>query len=283
VDLAGHTGNNRLLAFRYRPAPVQITYLGYCNTTGLPAMQYRITDEWADPPGQEAFHTEELVRLPGGFLCYQPPAGAPPVADAPAARAGFITFGSFNIASKTTPEVVALWARILHAVPESRLILKNRSTRDQDTRDRYYALFQQHGIERERIDQISWLADHDAHLGLYSRIDIGLDTFPYNGTTTTCEALWMGVPVITLCGDRHAARVGVSLLTRLGLTELIAKTPDDYLQIARRLSQDPHTLSELRHSLRGRMQASTLGDAVAFTRELEDTYRGLWGRWCAKA
>ena len=280
VDLAGHTGSNRLLAFRYRPAPVQVTYLGYCNTTGLPAVQYRLTDSWADPPGQERFHTEELVRLPSGFLCYLPPKDSPPVADAPAAHAGFITFGSFNIASKTTPEVVELWARLMHAVPESRLILKNRSTRDQETRDHYYALFQQHGIVRERIDQISWLHDHDAHLGLYSRIDIGLDTFPYNGTTTTCEALWMGVPVIALAGERHAARVGVSLLTRLGLEDLIARTPEDYIEIARRLSHDPHKLSELRHSLRGRIQASTLGDGAAFTRELEDVYREMWRRWC---
>jgi predicted O-linked N-acetylglucosamine transferase (SPINDLY family) len=282
VDLAGHTAHNRLMAFACRPAPVQLSYIGYANTTGLPAMGYRITDQWADPPGQEQFHTEQLVRLPHGFLCYLPPANAPPVADAPAARAGFVTFGSFNIISKTSPAVVALWARLMHAVPNSRLVMKNRATRDAATRERYYAQFQQHGIARERIDLIAWLHEHDAHLGLYSRIDIGLDTFPYNGTTTTCEALWMGVPVVTLAGNRHAARVGVSLLTRIGLTELIADSPDDYIRIAQRLSQDPKHLSELRHGLRTRIQASTLGDAPAFTRELEDAYRELWRRWCKK-
>jgi len=280
VDLAGHTAHNRIMAFAYRPAPVQISYIGYANTTGLPAMDYRITDQWADPPGQERYHTEQLVRLPHGFLCYLPPANAPPVADAPAARAGFVTFGSFNIISKTTPEVVALWARLMHAVPNSRLVMKNRSTRDAATRERYYAQFQEHGIARERIDLIAWLHEHDAHLGLYSRIDIGLDTFPYNGTTTTCEALWMGVPVIALAGNRHAARVGMSLLTRIGLTELIADSPDDYIRIAQRLSRNPQLLSELRHGLRARIQSSTLGDAAAFTRELEDAYRESWRWWC---
>lgn len=282
VDLAGHTGNNRLLAFAYRPAPVQITYLGYCNTTGLPAVQYRLTDEWADPPGQEQFNTEELVRLPRGFLTHLPPANLPPVSDSPASTLGHITFGSFNIIAKTTPEVVTLWTDILKAIPDARLIMKNRSMRDADTRDRYYQMFQERGIARERVDLIGWLPEHDSHLALYSRIDIGLDTFPYNGTTTTCEALWMGVPVICLAGDRHAARVGVSLLSRLGLTELIAETPQDYLELARRLSKDIPHLTELRHSLRARILASTLGDGAAFTRELEKTYRDLWRRRCDK-
>jgi predicted O-linked N-acetylglucosamine transferase (SPINDLY family) len=280
VDLAGHTANNRIRAFAYQPAPVQVTYLGYANTTGMAAIQYRLTDQWADPPGQEQFFTEELIRLPHGFLCYAPPADAPAVADTPAQTSGHLTLGSFNVLAKTTPQVVAFWAELLKALPDAHLLLKSRALADDGTRDRYYRQFSEHGIARERLELIGWTASRQEHLALYSRIDLGLDTFPYNGTTTTCEALWMGVPVIALAGDRHAARVGVSLLTRLGLTELIADSPDDYIRIAQRLSQDPKHLSELRHGLRARIQASTLGDAAAFTRELEDAYRKLWRRWC---
>ena len=280
VDLAGHTANNRIRAFAYQPAPVQITYLGYANTTGMPAMHYRLSDQWADPPGQEPVYTEELIRLPRGFLSYTPPKDAPAVTDTPAQKNGHLTLGSFNVLAKTTPQVVAFWAELLKTLPDAHLLLKSRALADAATRERYFQQFTTHGIAPERLELIGWTATRQEHLALYARIDIGLDTFPYNGTTTTCEALWMGVPVIALAGDRHAARVGVSLLTRLGLPELIAQTPQDYIDIARRLSQDPHMLSALRHSLRGRIQASTLGDGVAFTRELEDAYRQLWRRWC---
>jgi len=224
-----------------------------------------------------------LVRLPRGFLCYTPPKDAPAVTDTPIQNNGHLTLGSFNVLAKTTPQVVAFWSELLKALPEARLLLKSRALADAATRERYFQQFTAHGIAPERLELIGWTASRQEHLALYSRIDLGLDTFPYNGTTTTCEALWMGVPVIALAGDRHAARVGVSLLTRLGLTELIAQTPQDYIEIARRLRQDPRKLSELRHGLRARIQASTLGDAPAFTRELENTYRGLWRRWCTKA
>ncbi len=280
VDLAGHTANSRLMAFATHPAPVQISYLGYANTTCLPAMAYRLTDEWADPLGQEPFHSEELVRLPSGFLCYAPSQDAPAVAPPPSLANGHITFGSFNNLAKINPEVVALWARLLQAEPTARLIIKNGSLRDPGTRVRYSELIARHGIDRERVDLAPWTPAVRDHLAAYAGTDIGLDTFPYNGTTTTCEALWMGVPVIALAGDRHAARVGVSLLTRLGLSELIADSPDDYIRIARRLGQDPKHLSDLRNSLRARIRASTLGDGAAFTRELEDAYRELWRRWC---
>jgi predicted O-linked N-acetylglucosamine transferase (SPINDLY family) len=283
VDLAGHTANSRLTAFTSRPAPVQIGYLGYPNTICSPAIAYRLTDAWADPPGQEQFHCEELIRLPRGFLCYAPSPDAPAVTPPPSLTNGHITFGSFNNLAKINTGVVALWARLLQAEPTARLVIKNGSLRDPATRERYHALFQQHGIARARVDLAAWTPAMRDHLAAHAGIDIGLDTFPYNGTTTTCEALWMGVPVVALAGDRHASRVGVSLLTRLGLTELIAETLEHYIRVAQYLSANPARLSELRHGLRARIQASTLCDGAAFTRELEDTYRELWRRWCENA
>ena len=281
VDLTGHTAHHRLRAFARRPAPVQITYLGYPNTTGLSAMDYRLTDAWADPPGQEAWHSEQLVRLAGGFLCYAPDeTGA--VGALPAHDAGHIRFGSFNNFSKLTPRTLDLWARLLHAVPDARLTLKNKSLRDAGAAARCTAEFASRGIGPDRLELIGWLPSTREHLTLYSRIDIGLDTFPYNGTTTTCEALWMGVPVIALEGDRHAARVGVSLLTRLGLEELIGRDEADYLDKAVRLAADRDRLAGLRVGLRARMLASGLCDGATFTRELEETYRKLWRGWCAK-
>ncbi len=283
VDLAGHTAHSRIMAFRYKPAPLQITWLGYPNTTGLPAMDYRLTDEWADPPGQEAFHTERLVRLPHGFLCYLPPADAPVVAALPAQTAGHVTFGSFNVLPKTTPQVVALWARILQALPDARLVLKNKFLGVGELREGCYAQFEQHGIARSRIEIVGRLPALEDHLALYGKIDIALDTFPYNGTTTTCEALWMGVPVVTLAGDRHAGRVGVSLLSRVGLTELIARTPEEYVKLAVELANDTGRLARLRAGLRERMENSSLCDAAGFTTDLEQAYREMWVAWCRES
>ncbi len=283
VDLAAHTANNRLTVFTHRPAPIQITYLGYPNTTGLSSIDYRLTDAWADPQGQEAFHAERLVRLPQGFLCYTPPDYAPEVAPPPVQANGVITFGSFNALQKTTPEVIAVWARLLHALPGARLVLKNRSwasgEQDRVSQEHYYRLFEHHGIERARVELISWLPSLADHLGVYGQIDIALDTFPYNGTTTTCEALWMGVPVVTLAGDRHAGRVGVSLLSRVGLAELIAETPEDYITLAMQLAGDTERLGRLRAGLRERMRDSPVCDGKTFTRALEDSYRTLWVKW----
>lgn len=279
VDLAGHTAANRLLAFARKPAPVQVTYLGYPNTTGLPAMDYRLTDTIADPPGQEVFHTERLVRLPDGFLCYQPPGHTPAVKPAPGLVTEYVTFGSFNNLAKIGEGVVALWSKLLHTAPKSRLILKNMSLRDEETRNRYLALFLNNGIASERIELIGWLPSKEDHLALYHRIDIALDTFPYNGTTTTCEALWMGVPVVVLSGNRHAGRVGMSLLTQVGLTGLIAQNPDDYVRIASTLATDLRRLAALRADLREQMATSPLCDGVSFTRELETAYREMWQRF----
>ncbi|MFP6742854.1 MAG: tetratricopeptide repeat protein [Alphaproteobacteria bacterium] len=284
VDLAGHTANNRLLVFARKPAPVQVSYIGYPNTTGLSAMDYRLTDDIADPEGPgDALHSERLTRLPNGFLCFAPGVEAPAVAEPPALADGPVTFGSFNNLSKVTVATVAAWARILEGAPESRLLLKNRSLADEETRRRYRTLFAERGIDGDRLEFHAWIDSTSGHLGAYDRIDIGLDPFPYNGTTTTCEALWMGVPVISLRGDRHASRVGASILTRVGLAELIADSVDDYVTAAVALAEAPGRLVELRRDLRAAMAASPLCDAAGFIHVVEAAYREMWRRWCQVA
>ncbi len=283
VDLAGYTFNNRLPVFARKPAPVQVTYLGYPNTTGLQAIDFRLTDAWADPPGMtECFHTETLVHLPHGFLCYRPPVETPDVMPPPALAEGYISFGSFNNLSKVTPQVVEVWASILRAVPHSRLVLKNDSLGDANTRENYYALFAGQGISRERVDFLGSLPSVREHLAVYGQIDIALDPFPYNGTTTTCEALWMGVPTITLAGRTHAGRVGVSLLSQVGLAECIAPDLPGYIAIATKLANDMQRLTELRVSLRAMVANSSLCDAPAFARDMEAAYRHMWHTWCGK-
>ncbi len=281
VDLTGHTGRNRLLVFAQKPAPIQVTYVGYPNTTGLAAMDYRITDAYADPPGMtEQYYTEELVRLPHCFLAYAPSADSPEVAAPPVLRKGHITFGSFNNVAKVVPNVVALWSRILHAVPGSRLMLKHFAFTSPDARERFTALFSGHGIAADRIDLLDFVPSVANHLELYHDVDIALDPFPYNGTTTTCEALWMGAPVVALAGRAHAGRVGVSLLSNAGLTDLIAPDEASYLEIAVRLASAPEQLAQLRASLRERLRNSPLTDAASLTRALEGEYVRMWQRWC---
>lgn len=277
VDLAGHSAGNRLPVFAERPAPLQITWCGYPNTTGMPAMDYRLTDAWADPPGlTERLHTEKLARLPGGFLCYVPPAGAPEVGPSPARETGRVTFGSFNALPKIRAATVAAWAEILSRTPGSRLILKSKGLNDPAARRRLIDLFAAYGIGEPQIELAVTVPSHAHHLDLYNRVDIALDTFPYHGTTTTCEALWMGVPVVTLAGATHVSRVGVSLLERTGLGDLVAYSPSVYAARACALAADLDHLAALRAGLRERVAASPLGDAVRFTRELEDLYRRLW-------
>ena len=282
VDLAGHTGNNRLLAFAERPAPVQVTWLGYPNTTGLPAMDYRLTDAIADPEGvADAQHSETLVRLPNGFLCYAPAGDAPDLDGPPALTTGHVTFGSFNNLAKVSSEVVETWARILDRIPNSRLVIKSRPLADAGTRKRYLEMFVARGIDANRVELCAWIASKSGHLGAYARIDIGLDPFPYNGTTTTCEALWMGVPVITLSGDLHAGRVGASILTRVGHADLVAETEEAYVEKAAALANDLDRLSALRKGLRDRMRQSPLCDADGFARDIEAAYREMWRSACA--
>jgi len=233
VDLAGHTANNRLLVFARRPAPVQVTWLGFPGTTGMEVMDYRLTDQIADPSGDaDKYHSESLIRLPYGFLCYSPPETSPDVSDLPSIDKKRITFGSFNNLPKVNERVVEIWSRILLQVPDASLLLKSRQLVDESTRRRYMDLFIKNGVVCERVKMLPAASSISEHLDLYSRVDIGLDPFPYNGTTTTCEALWMGVPVVTLRGDRHASRVGASILTRVGLEELITLNEREYVNRA---------------------------------------------------
>jgi predicted O-linked N-acetylglucosamine transferase (SPINDLY family) len=281
VDLAGHTGRSRLPIFAHKPAPVQVTYLGYPNTTGLATVDYRLTDALADPEGQEAFYVERLERLPGCFLCYQPPETAPVVAPAPVNAAGYVTFGSFNNQSKINAEVISAWAEILRAVPDARFVVKNISLSDGPTEARLRQMFLEHGVASDRIDLTGRIPADAEHLALYGKIDIALDTFPYTGTTTTCEALWMGVPVVTLTGRAHVGRVGVSILSAAGLDQFIATGPDDYVARAVDLAANPLKLAELRAAMRERVRHSPLCDARRFTGNLETAYREMWRRWCA--
>ncbi len=281
VDLTGHSADNRMMLFARKPAPILVTWLGYPNTTGLRTMDYRLTDEVADPFGEaDELHSETLIRLPHGFLCYQPDESPPEVSPLPALRSGHVTFGSFNAIKKVNADVIRLWSDILKAVPDSQLVLKSESLDDPKTRERLIDSFAKNGVARDRLELISWLPNRTDHMALYSRIDIGLDPFPYNGTTTTCEALWMGVPVICMRGDRHASRVSASILQHAGLPECIADSEEELVQLACRLAGDTKQLAELRNSLRSKMQESDLINLPQFTRDLEQVYRQIWSDWC---
>lgn len=274
-DLAGHTGNARLGIFTAQPAPRQVTWIGYPNTTGLATIGWRITDAVADPQGEDVYYSESLLRLPGSFLCYQPPADAPTVAPLPAQTNGYVTFGSFNNYSKLNSGVLRLWADVLHAVPDARLLLKCPALTDAGVQGRVRATFEALGVAAERLELLGHTRGRAEHLALYGRVDIALDTFPYNGTTTTCEALWMGVPVVSLVGARHAARVGASLLTAAGLADWLADSPQAFVETARQRAADIATLATIRTSLRQQVGASPLCDAERFTRGLEAALLGV--------
>ncbi len=279
VDLSGHTALNRLSAMARRLAPVQATYLGYPNTTGVPAIDLRITDGLADPPGDaDAWHTERLVRLPGGFVAWDPPEWAHAVPVAPVRAGDEISFGCFNNLAKLSERVLSTWARLLAQVPRARLVLKAGGLADERVRGRVYEIWERHGVSPERVHLLASTQSPADHLACYGEVDVALDPFPYNGTTTTCETLWMGVPVVTLAGRSHAGRVGCSLLHRVGLDDLVAADEDAYIALASRLARDRQRLAELRLGLRSRLQASTLGDAGRLARELEDAYEEAWRR-----
>lgn len=282
VDLAGHTGNSRLLVLARRPAPVQATYLGYPNTSGLRGVGYRITDAITDPPGEsDALNVERLVRLPRTVWVYSPEPAAPDVNDLPARGTGRITFASFNALAKINPATIELWSNLLERVPRARLMLKTVAFLDPPTRERLAEAFAHHGIGGERLVLLPATPDVASHLRAYHDVDVALDPHPYNGTTTTCEAMWMGVPVVTMAGATHASRVGTSLLSSVGLPELIATSPDDWLGIATELAGDHGRLAALRRDLREQMRRSPLTDGPGFTRELESAYRAMWKQWCA--
>jgi predicted O-linked N-acetylglucosamine transferase (SPINDLY family) len=278
VDLSGHTALNRLLVFARKPAPVQVTWIGYQGSTGLSAIDYRITDAFMDPPGQtERYHSETLVRLPNGGFAYQPEPDCPPVNALPALSSGELVFASLNTLSKINPAVVSLWARILQALPQARLMLGNVT--DAEIAQRLASQFAQNGIAPERLILKPQMSTAD-YLALHQRIDIGLDPFPYNGGTTTMHSLWMGVPVITLAGQYAISRFGVSLMSRVGLAGFICQSKDDYVQCAIRLANDLPALDQVRQSLRQRMSAPEWAPA-SITRHLETAYREMWRKWCS--
>jgi predicted O-linked N-acetylglucosamine transferase (SPINDLY family) len=282
VDLAGHTSGNRLFAFARRPAPIQIGWIGYPATTGLMSMDFRLTDPIADPPDEDAaLDTERLIRLPRTCLCYRPAAESPSVAPAPVLREGYVTFGSLNAPAKHNSRLLGVWAEILSAVPGSRLLLRGRGLAGGRLRASILAIFAERGIPADRIRLLPHESDDIAHLRRYGDIDIALDPFPYNGVTTSCEALWMGVPVITLRGQRHSARMCASILTNAGMGEMIADTVEEYQSLAVRWSADPARLSALRAGLRERVSATALRDEAGVTREVEAAYRRLWRTWCS--
>jgi predicted O-linked N-acetylglucosamine transferase (SPINDLY family) len=284
VDLAGHTGLNRLPVLARRVAPVQITYLGYPNTTGLPAMDYRFTDETADPSGEaDAFATERLVRFAPVAWAYQPAGDAPPVAPPPCVAAGAVTFGCFNNPAKITDATLALWGRVLAAVPGSRLRLKGAGFGQAVVRARYEARLAHSGVAVSRVDLVERTPDAASHLALYHTVDVAFDTFPYHGTTTTCEALWMGVPVVTLTGREHRSRVGTSLLTAAGHPEWCARDGDDFVRIAVALAGDPRRLAAVRQSLRRELEASPLLDHAGQAARFGAALRACWTAWCERS
>ncbi|HZL38653.1 MAG TPA: tetratricopeptide repeat protein [Pseudolabrys sp.] len=282
IDLAGHTAHNRLRVFARKPAPVQATWLGYPNTTGLRAIDYRLVDDVTDPRGTaDAVASETLLRLANGMHCYAGLKDAPEPAPPPCVKSGVVTFGSFNNLSKISAATLDVWAKLLTQMPSASLLLKGKPFADEAARNYLLAHLRERGVAAERVQLVAWLPQTTSHLALYEQIDIGLDPFPYNGTTTTCEALWMGVPVVTLRGEHHAARVGASLLGQAGLPELIAGSAEDYAAIASALAADPERLAGLRSSLRRRMMASPLCDGKSFARNMEAAFRTMWQRWCA--
>ncbi len=273
VDLAGHTAGNRLTAFAGKPAPIQMTYLGYGSTSGLAAMDYRLTDQIADPEGEAVYYTEQLLRLQSGLLCYQPAAFSPEISASPILKHGAITFGSFNNPAKINAATIAVWAKILSSIPSARLILKYPTFSDSGTVGRCVELFSECGIDRERLEFRGGKLPQAQHLAAYGDVDVMLDTFPYTGSTTTCESLWMGVPVLTLRGNSFVGRISSSILTHLGLPELIAQTTEDYLDRAVALSRAAEQLSQTRNEIRQVMRDSAMCNAEAFTDELEGLYR----------
>lgn len=276
VDLSGHTGGNRLPLFAHRPAPIAATWIGYSGTTGLSEIDYVLGDRFVLPPEDELFYSERGWRLPDCYLLFNPPLNAPAVPPLPVSRTGTVTFGSFNNLAKLADATLNAWGRLLLALPGSRLVLKSPTLAADEAEELVGAKLVSRGIDRERLEVLGRIADPAAHLAAYQQIDIALDPFPYAGTTTTFEALWMGRPVLTLRGGRFTARVGDSILSNLGLADWAATSADDYVRLAIEKSRDPTALSTLSSSLRERMRASPLCDADAFGRNLSAAFEEMW-------
>jgi len=276
VDLSGHTAGNRLTLFARRLAPVQVTWLGYFGTTGLRSIDWILADRHVVPPGEERFFTESVWRLPGSYLCFTPPTEDVPVGPPPLFTTGCFTFGCFNNRAKISPATVALWAQALKALPQSRLLLKARQFGDAGVRQALLDRFAAHGVGANRL-RMEGESSRSEYLSAYSRIDVAFDPMPFGGGTTTAESLWMGVPVVTLRGDRWAGRIGDSFLETVGLADrLVADSPADYIAKAAALVDDAAGLADLRSNLRSTLRGSPLCDAPAFARTLEQAYRSMW-------
>ena len=281
VDLAGHTKGNSLPVLAFRPAPVQVTGIGYFNTTGLSAVDYVLSDVYVDPPGAgDDAMTEEILRLPHSHFCYSLPDDLPPVMPPPMEQRGHVTFGSFNNFNKVTDEVLCLWRQVLDAVPGARLLVKSRIFDHAEGRAMVAERLVRCGIPAARVEMRGFSR---GYLAEYGDVDIALDPFPYTGGITTCEALSMGVPVVTLAGESHGARFGASLLTNAHLPELVAQTPADYVRIAAGLASDPATLRALRMNLRTMLRHAPLTDAAGYVHDVEDAYRSIWARFVRTA
>lgn len=274
-DLSGHTGHNRIQVFARKPAPIAITWIGYEGTTGLSAMDYLIADTHVVVPGTEEHFCEEILRMPDGYLCYEPPDNAPPVSPPPLLTNGYATFGSFNNLAKISPNVIETWSEILRLAPRSRLIMQYQGLGDATVRQRYLNAFTSRRVDAGRIE-FRQNTSYAEYLSSYSDVDLVLDAFPFSGSTTTCEALWMGVPVVTRPMETFASRHGLTHLTNIGLTETIAKSLDDYIDIAVSCSTDISQLQTIRSTLRERMAASPLCDGKRFAKNLSTLLMSVW-------
>jgi predicted O-linked N-acetylglucosamine transferase (SPINDLY family) len=279
-DLAGHMAANRLPVFARKPAPVQVSYLGYPNTTGVDAVDYRITDSMHDPPGRtEHFHSERLLRLDPCCWCYAPDPEAPDAGEPPALRSGGVTFAVLNKPAKATTPMVRAWAQILREVPRARLLVLGGA----GTRLSEYETLREGGLPADRVELVPRVA-RDQYFALYRRVDVALDTFPYNGHTTTCDALWMGVPTVTLPGQTHVTRAGLSGLSAAGVADgLVADGPADYVSKAVALAGDVAQLLRFRASARDLARRSPLCDGPGHAARLARAYREAWAAWCAGA
>ena len=279
IDLSGHTDRNRLLVFAHKPAPIQITWLGYFDTTGLRTIDYIIGDRFLIPPAEEACYVENVYRLPNAYLCYSPPQDDIEPGSLPALSTGQVTFGCFNNPSKLTEKVIACWSKLLLNLPQAQLYLKYKAFGDDGVRKRYQEIFSRNGVDLSRV-RFAGASPRQQYLATYQEIDIGLDPFPFNGCTTTMESLWMGVPVITLRGDRYVGHMGETILKHLGLEENITDSEEAYIDRAISLASNLPALNEIRGNLRSKLITSPLCDGAGFTQCLETAYRNIWVDRC---
>lgn len=282
VDLAGHTVNNRIMVLAHKPAPLQISWIGYPGTTGMSSIDYKITDNLTDPVNEaEKLYSEKLARMPHFFLTYSPPNDISNAYKAlPYDQNAYITFGSFNNSSKTNSDVINVWSKLLSLMPTAKLALKNENFTAPMVKEEVLRAFASHGIEEDRLILIKNKPSYKEHLEYYHNIDIALDTFPYNGTTTTCEALWMGVPVICLKGIDHTSRVGYSLLNTIGCPELVANDAEQYVKLAIDLASNIENLKQYHTQIPAMLEKSMLMDAEQFTEDLEQQYQLMWNDKC---